>query len=121
MDNTYQLGFDGFVWYMGVVEDLMSDPVKIGRAKVRCIGIHTPDKDVLPTHALPWAFPLAPVTQAGMLPNYKVGDWVMGFFLDGELCQQPMICWVLPSIPQGGGLFSGLIKKAIKSQTGVSV
>lgn len=116
---SYMLGFDRFVWFMGVVEDMTNDPSKLGRAKVRCIGIHTPDKDELPTHALPWAYPLAPITQAGMLPTYKVGDWVVGFFLDGELCQQPMLCWVMPSVPQSGGLFKKLVKTAIKTQTGL--
>ena len=119
---SYQLGLDGFIWFMGVVEDMSSDPLKIGRAKVRIIGWHTPDHDELPTAALPWAYPLAPVTHAGTLPSYKTGDWVVGFFLDGKLGQQPMLCWVLPAIPQRnllGGLVKTAVKTALKSHTGM--
>ena len=48
------MGFDGFTWFQGVVED-HNDPEQIGRVKVRCLGIHTEDKETLPTDDLPWA------------------------------------------------------------------
>lgn len=99
---TFQLGTDGFIWWIGVVEG-MGDPLKIGRAKVRIIGWHEPDVRKLSTDDLPWAYPLAPVTQATTTPNYRSGDWVVGFFLDGKLGQQPMIAWVLPGLPQSQG------------------
>lgn len=96
---SYQIGLDGFVWFMGVVESL-DDTLKIGRAKVRVIGFHDADIDKLSTNELPWAYPLLPVSQAQSVPNYRPGDWVVGFFLDGKLGQQPMIAWVLPSLAQ---------------------
>ena len=96
---SHQLGFDGFVWFIGVVESL-DDPMKAGRCKVRIFGWHDGDTDNLSTDDLPWAYPLVPVTHAQLLPNYRYGDWVMGFFLDSRLGQQPIIFGVLPAVPQ---------------------
>jgi len=33
------LGHDGFIWWIGVVEDI-NDPLTLGRCKVRCFGYH---------------------------------------------------------------------------------
>ena len=96
---SHQLGFDGFVWFIGVVESL-DDPMTAGRCKVRIFGWHDRDNDYLSTDDLPWAYPLVPVTHAQLLPNYRYGDWVMGFFLDSRLGQQPIIFGVLPAVPQ---------------------
>jgi len=96
---SHQLGFDGFVWFIGVVES-MDDPMQVGRAKVRIFGWHDKNTDNLSTEELPWAYALVPVTHAGQLPNYRHGDWVMGFFLDSRLGQQPIIFGVLPAVPQ---------------------
>lgn len=96
---SYQLGFDGFIWFMGAVEAL-DDPLKVGRCKVRIFGVHDKDADSLPTNDLPWAYALVPVTAATALPNYRIGDWVVGFFLDSRLAQQPIILGVLPAIAQ---------------------
>jgi hypothetical protein len=95
----FRIGFDGFIWFIGVVESL-DDPQRIGRCKVRIIGWHDADVNVLSTHELPWAYPIMPVTQSTTVPNYKPGDWVCGWFLDGKLAQQPMIFGVLPAVPQ---------------------
>lgn len=87
---------DGFNWWIGVVEDRM-DPEKMGRVRVRIFGYHTDDKSYLPTKDLPWAVPIQPITSAaisgiGSSPLGPVeGTWVVGFFLDGEDCQQPAI------------------------------
>jgi Gp5 N-terminal OB domain len=97
--HTFQIGMDGFMWFMGVIEN-MEDPLNIGRAKVRIIGRHEGDTEKLSTADLPWAYPIAPVTHARNMPNYHCGDWVFGFFLDGEFAQQPMILGVLPAITQ---------------------
>ena len=53
-DDNYFMGMDGFVWWTGVVED-RNDPAKLGRVRVRCLGLHTEDKVNIPTEALPWA------------------------------------------------------------------
>ena len=46
-DNNF-LGKNNFIWFNGVVED-RNDPQKLGRLRVRCVGIHTDNKDDLPT------------------------------------------------------------------------
>ena len=96
---SHQLGFDGFIWFIGVVESL-DDPMKAGRCKVRIFGWHDKNTDNLSTDELPWAYPLVPTTHGQLLPNYRYGDWVMGFFLDSRLGQQPIIFGVLPAVPQ---------------------
>ena len=90
------MGFDGFIWFVGVVEDNL-DPEELGRVKIRCLGIHTEDKNELPTVDLPWATPMMPVTSAslsqiGQSPTGLLnGSWVMGFFRDGESAQEPVV------------------------------
>ena len=85
---------DGFNWWIGVVEN-RQDPEKLGRCKVRIFGYHTDSKELLPTKDLPWCIPIQPITSAansgiGSSPLGPVeGTWVIGFFLDGEDCQQP--------------------------------
>ena len=96
---SFVMGQDGFVWFIGVVENMI-DPLRVGRCKVRIFIYHDKNTDTLSTDDLPWAVPLLPVTQATTTPNYRVGDWVVGFFLDAKLAQQPIILGVLPAIKQ---------------------
>lgn len=85
---------DGFNWWIGVVED-RHDPEMLGRCRVRIFGYHTDSKLLLPTKDLPWCVPIQPITSAaisglGSSPLGPIeGTWVIGFFLDGEDCQQP--------------------------------
>ena len=98
------MGKDGFVWFVGVVEDRL-DPKFLGRLRVRCLGYHTEDLIKLPTADLPWSHVLNPVTSAtvsgvGQSPLGAVeGTWVMGFFRDGSAAQEPVIIGTLPGIP----------------------
>ena len=102
---NYFMGQDGFVWFIGVVED-RNDPSKLGRVKVRCLGFHTEDKDEIPTETLPWAHVMHPVTDPSMqgmgsTPSFLVeGSWVVGFFRDADEKQQPIIMGSLPGYPQ---------------------
>ena len=102
-DNNF-LGFNGFIWFNGVVED-RQDPEKLGRVRVRCVGIHTQDKSLLPTADLPWSQVILPTTSAGISglgqsPAFLVeGTWVFGYFRDGQDCQEPMIIGTLPGVP----------------------
>lgn len=104
-EQKHTMGFDGFVWFQGVVED-RKDPLKIGRVRVRCLGVHTDDKNLIPTNTLPWAHVMLPITSASMSglgysPTGLVdGDWVFGFWRDGDACQEPVIVGVLPGIPE---------------------
>lgn len=94
------MGKEGFYWWQGVVEDRM-DPLKCGRCRVRILGVHTDDKSNkgIPTEHLPWATILIPANQEERIVPPKEGSWVMGFFRDGEGCQDPVIMGVIPGIP----------------------
>jgi hypothetical protein len=101
MENLYG---NGFYWWVGVVED-RKDPLYLGRCRVRIVGYHTSDKAELPTDDLPWSYPLQPITSAaisgvGQTPVGPVeGTWVLGFFRDGEDCQEPIMMGTLSGIP----------------------
>tara|TARA_Y100000994_G_scaffold99223_1_gene81958 strand:- start:7236 stop:9290 length:2055 start_codon:yes stop_codon:yes gene_type:complete len=88
--------YPNFSWWQGIVED-RHDPEQFGRYRVRIIGYHTLDKAILPTESLPWAIPMQPVTSAaisgvGSSPTGLVeGSSVIGFFVDGEDSQIPVI------------------------------
>ncbi len=105
MSSNYFKGKDGFVWWNGVVED-RKDPLFLGRCRVRILGWHTADKSELPTENLPWAFPIMPITSAsqsgaGEAPVGPVeGTWVMGFYRDGELAQEPVMMGTMHGIPE---------------------
>jgi hypothetical protein len=97
-DMRYFLGKEGFIWWMGVVED-RDDPEQLGRVRVRCFGWHTDEKNLIPTDALPWAHPVHPVSvPASYTP--KEGDWVVGFFADADSAQHPVILGVLTGKPK---------------------
>ena len=94
----YFIGKEGFIWWMGVVEDRM-DPEQLGRVRVRCFGWHTDEKELIPTDTLPWAHPLYPNNMpAAYTP--KEGDWVVGFFADGTSAQHPIIIGILSGKPK---------------------
>lgn len=97
-------GRDGFVWWIGEVENI-DDPSQLGRVKVRIIGWYTGNKGnegansyikALPTENLPWATVLLPTDKpqtknAGTTTELQPGAFVMGFFLDGEEAQLPVV------------------------------
>ena len=90
------MGLDGFVWWIGSVED-RNDPAMLGRVKVRVFGWHTEDLAEIPTESLPWATIMLPVNNdAHFAP--KEGEIVCGFFLDGEYGQHPVVMGILPGI-----------------------
>jgi hypothetical protein len=95
------LGRNGFLWFIGVVEDRM-DPEYAGRVRVRCLGHHTGNKTALPTSDLPWAQVVLPITSSGIsgigqTPLGLVeGSWVFGYFRDGDKRQEPLVLGSLP-------------------------
>ena len=105
MKTDYFQGKDGYIWWHGVVED-RKDPLFLGRCRVRILGWHTEDKTELPTAMLPWAQALMPITSAsqvgvGQAPVGPVeGTWVMGYYRDGELAQEPVMVGTLHGIPE---------------------
>ena len=104
MMNNKFLGLNGFLWFVGVVEDRM-DPTHTGRVRVRALGHHTQNKLELPTADLPWAQCLLPTTSSGISglgqsPSFLVeGSWVMGYFRDGQKRQEPTVLGSLPGKP----------------------
>ena len=97
------LGKNDFIWFNGVVED-RNDPQKAGRLRVRCLGYHNDNKQILPTSDLPWASVVLPVTSPGIsgLGGHSFlveGSWVFGYFRDGTDCQEPIILGSLPGRP----------------------
>ena len=101
LDRTDYLGRDGFSWWVGEVES-NEDPSKLGRVQVRILGWYTGHKakqaytKELPTEVLPWATVLLPTDKAqtkntGTTTELQPGAWVMGFFLDGDEAQMPVV------------------------------
>ena len=103
---AHAIGKDGFNWWIGQVENDGSDPEHdgtqskdydyTGKVKVRIVGYHNPDKEILPTRDLPWASCVMPVVYAmksgmGSIQQLQVSSWVVGFFMDGSSAQIPVI------------------------------
>ena len=103
---AHAIGKDGFNWWIGQVENDGSDPEYdgsqpkdydyTGKVKVRVVGYHNPDKEVLPTKDLPWASCIMPAVYAmksgmGTIQQLQVSSWVVGFWMDGSSAQIPII------------------------------
>ena len=117
-------GFLGshFLWWVGQIapsenwrgnqescrfEDPSDIPGWGFRYKVRIMGLHGKDEDeegdstTIPNDQLPWAQVMYPVTAGGgqggafTTPNLRQGNFVFGFFLDGQDQQVPVIMGVL--------------------------
>lgn len=92
-----------FKLFYGVVEDI-NDPQKTGRVRVRCYGFHTDNKTLLKTVDLPWATVMLPTTSAsssgiGSSHGLVKGSHVVGFFRDGEDCQDPIVMFTYAGVP----------------------
>ena len=111
--KTNFLGKDGFRWWIGQVapEDAQGDQInQIGntwgsRVKVRIYGYHPPNETELKNEDLPWAQVLLSAQggsgKANRARSLRIspGDTVMGFFLDGDDAQQPVILGLFASTP----------------------
>ena len=89
--------------FYGVVED-RNDPLKLGRVRVRVMGIHTDKKSEIPTDDLHWAIVALPTTSASVsgvsdTPKLVEGSHVVLSFLDDEYKQQPIVLFSIPGIP----------------------
>lgn len=91
------MGLDRFIWWIGVIVN-REDALKAGRCQLRIFGWHTGNKQMLPDADLPWALPLYPINSSKSFESPKVGDWVFGFFMDGENAQFPVYTGVFKSI-----------------------
>lgn len=105
------VGKDGFFWWFGEVV-YIEDPLQLGRVKVRIMGWYTGiDKNFktdMPDEDLPWAVVLQPTNQPGVggsgqsVGQLQQGAMVMGFFLDGQEAQQPVVMGVVRARKQAG-------------------
>ena len=109
--KTNILGRDGFVWWIGRVAaasawkkqntTLAVDGKKQQRVKVRIIGYHPWEETEMPENDLPWAEIMQDAQvgsgQGGMGETMSLqgGETALGFFLDGEEAQQPVIMGLL--------------------------
>ncbi len=82
------------MFWQGVVED-RKDPLKLGRCRVRIFGVHTENKQLMPTEGLPWA-QIVNISQTPIVP--KESDLVTGYFYQGDT-DYPFIIGVIPGIP----------------------
>lgn len=90
-------GLNGFIWWVGEVED-RADPLGLGRCKVRIFGWY--DTGDILTDDLPWAHPMYPLNNAKTFSSPALKDWVVGFFMDSEGGQFPIMMGVLPGITE---------------------
>jgi hypothetical protein len=91
------IGKDGFVWFIGVVED-RADPLGLGRCKLRIFGWHTDNTSELPTEDLPWALPMYPINNSKAFSAPRIGEWVVGFFMDVASGQAPVMMGIIPGL-----------------------
>ena len=103
------LGRDGFRWWIGQIPpsrawllNYKKRPNAWGnRVKVRIMGYHPQNTKELADEDLPWATVILPTNngsgKAGFKKPIRVnqGDIVIGFFLDGDDAQQPVIFGVI--------------------------
>lgn len=88
-------------WFIGRVESI-SDPLKMGRVRVRIYGIHSANAQDIKESDLPWANVVAPITHGGTSGKngtpvgLKPSAQVFGFFLDGKHSQVPLILGSIP-------------------------
>lgn len=105
METSDWMGKSGFYWFVGIIQDI-DDPLSCGRVRIRCFGWHSDNINELPVGNLPWAQVMLPVTSAstssiGRSPTGLLnGSFVVGFFLDGEIAQQPVVIGSLHGIPE---------------------
>ena len=101
------VGKDGFRWWVGQVAPSTVQGEQLApkdggsswgnRLKVRIMGYHPFSKADLADEDLPWANIMLPSTSGTGGANFtasvalRPGDVVIGFFLDGETAQQPVI------------------------------
>ena len=105
---TNFVGKDGFHWWIGQVEKTDENEKNSNRYKVRIVGHHLADCESQGTTELPWANVVAPTTDpftagGGVTTRLTYGDWVIGFFMDSEMAQQPYILGSIGAVRNARG------------------
>ena len=112
---TQRIGNDGFQWWVGQIEGTATDEQnnKGGyRFKVRIVGDHPGDPELVGTSDLPWAtvmmpvnVPFIPGNGGGAHPQLEIGCWVIGFYMDTEK-QRPIIMGSIGQTPGATKVFT---------------
>lgn len=101
--QSHFIGRDGFRWWIGQIPPASTMGKQVtgegwgNRFKVRILGYHPYSEAELPNEDLPWAQCLVPTTAGTGAANCSTGvqlqpgDVVLGFFLDGDNAQIPVI------------------------------
>lgn len=102
LSTAMGMSYGKFVWWQGVIVDI-KDPMKAGRVRVRIFGYHDEDESSIKNSELPWSMVGLPTTSAGISGEGEShgllqGSWVMGFFMDGDSAQIPVVLFSLPGI-----------------------
>jgi hypothetical protein len=105
--KSHFIGRDGFRWWLGQIAPIEAWEEQANgngwgyRYKVRILGYHPLDITELSNDDLPWAQVMFPTTTGSGAAKYAVnpklrpGDMVIGFFLDGDNAQIPIIMGAL--------------------------
>lgn len=101
--STNFVGKDGFHWWIGQIEKTDMYTKNSNRYKVRIVGHHLKPCELQDTDDLPWAQVIAPVTEpfspgSPVTTRLDCGTWVIGFFMDSDLAQQPFILGTIGSV-----------------------
>jgi hypothetical protein len=101
--STNFVGKDGFHWWIGQIEKTDKYNKNSNRYKVRIVGHHLKPCELQDTDDLPWAQCIAPVTDpftpgSPVTTQMECGTWVIGFFMDAEMAQQPFILGTIGSV-----------------------
>lgn len=115
-----------FVWFVGKIADV-NDPEQDGRVRVRIFGYHPDAEGQISTDDLPWAQVanslMSSATKGlGTGPHALVKDaLVVGFFLDGNDAQLPMVLFSFAGIGDIHNLAKGknTVKKTLMSSEGI--
>jgi len=99
-DNSSNFYGDDTRWWYGIVQEVASDPLELGRARVRIAGIHGPE---IEDENLPWAAVVLPTTSGGVsgigtTPWLQPTARVFGIFLDGRRSQIPLVLGSVPAV-----------------------
>ena len=90
-------------WFIGIITEAGdSDPLGLGRVKVRVDGVHGKN---IKNSDLPLAQCVLPTTGGGTSgigenPRLEAGARVCGYFIDGNACQLPLILGTIPHYGQ---------------------
>jgi hypothetical protein len=91
--------------WSGIVED-RNDPLFLNRVRVRILGIHSHDKQMIATPDLPWSDVLMPTTSPSLsglgttTHGLLEGSCVMGFYRNSQSLSDPVVIGSFVGIPQ---------------------